>query len=248
MPAAVLLKTSKIKSSTEKQSPDIIVHEAKRTATSTRTTHTAEQSLPACFGAGGSNRSTRPLLSSSNGARSCRNRLRCLLLYSSKKQKKQKQPTYRYLRFTLNNIFREGLASEKGECSQNSGSGPHILGSNPHTKIKLTKPEILEQYDNLVLVHLLVAVGSGLWTMMADCFSVDDFILDVFSNTAAGTAREYDSYGHRRCWTAAASCPDYSCPHRAKPVRLVLPCVYCSRTRGCALWFVNDDGRALFFG
>ena len=27
------------------------------------------------------------------------------------------------------------------------------------------------------------------------CFSVDDFILDVFSNTAVDTAREYDSYG-----------------------------------------------------
>ena len=45
-------------------------------------------------GAGGSNRSTRPLLSSSDGARSCRNRPRCLLLYSSKnKNKKQKQAT-----------------------------------------------------------------------------------------------------------------------------------------------------------
>ena len=67
------------------------------------------------------------------------------------------------------------------------------------------------------------------------------------SNTAADTARYYDSHGHRRCWTAAAPCPYYSCPHRAKPVRLVLPCVYCSRTRCCALWFVDDDGRALFF-
>ena len=105
------------------------------------------------------------------------------------------------------------------------------MGSNPHTKIKLTKPEILEQYDNLVLVHVLVAVDFGLWTMMAElCFSVDDFILDVFSNTGADTAREYDSYGHRRCWTAAASCPYYSGPHRAKPVRLVLPRV-CSRIR-----------------
>ena len=65
---------------------------------------------------------------------------------------------------------------------------------------------------------------------------------------AADTASEYDSCGHRRCWTAAASCPYYSCPHRAKPVRLVLPCVYCSRTRCSALWFVDDDARALFFG
>ena len=42
MSAAVLLKTSKIKPSTEKQSSAIIVHETKRTATSTRTTHTRQ--------------------------------------------------------------------------------------------------------------------------------------------------------------------------------------------------------------
>ena len=88
----------------------------------------------------------------------------------------------------------------------------------------------MEQYDNLVLV--LVAVRFGLWTMMAEpCFAVDDYIFDVLRNTAADTAREYDSYGHRHCWTAAASCPYYSCPHRAKLVRLVLPRVYCSRIR-----------------
>ena len=67
------------------------------------------------------------------------------------------------------------------------------------------------------------------------CFSVDDFILFLltnFSNTEADTASEYDSCGHRRCWTAAASCPYYSCPHRAKPpVRLVLLRVCCSRIR-----------------
>ena len=65
---------------------------------------------------------------------------------------------------------------------------------------------------------------------------------------AADTASEYDSYGHRRCWTATASCPYYFCRRRAKPVGVVLPCEYCSRTRCCALWFVDDDGRALFFG
>ena len=155
---AVLLKTNKIQSSTEKQSSAIIVHKPKRTATSTRTIHTrqnkpcrlraapagvvgarsrccpaatvpaavvfacvvccciaekkqnkiinrktelchhrprskahgneyennthkAEQPLPAWLGAGGSNRSARPLLSSSDGARSCRIRLQCLLLH-----------------------------------------------------------------------------------------------------------------------------------------------------------------------
>ena len=155
---AMLLKKSPTKSSTEKQSSVIIVHEAKRTATSTRTintrqnkpyrlgaapagvlgvrgrccpvatvpaavvlpcgvcccigenkqntiinrktelchhrpqtkahsneyennTHKAEQALPAWRGAGRSSRGTRPLLSSSDGARSCRITLRCLLLY-----------------------------------------------------------------------------------------------------------------------------------------------------------------------
>ena len=42
-------------------------------------THEAEQALPAGRGAGRSSRGTRPLLSSSDGARSCRIPLRCLL-------------------------------------------------------------------------------------------------------------------------------------------------------------------------
>ena len=82
------------------------------------------------------------------------------------------------------------------------------------------------------IVLVLVAVRFGLWTMMAElCFSVMICLLFVFSSTAADTARSYDSYGHGRCWTAAASCPYYSCPHRAKPVRLFLPRVCCSRIR-----------------
>ena len=44
-------------------------------------THEAEQALPAWRGAGRSSRGTRPLLSSSGGARSCRLTLRCLLLF-----------------------------------------------------------------------------------------------------------------------------------------------------------------------
>ena len=44
-------------------------------------TRKAEHSLPAWRGAGRSNRAKRPLLSSSDGARSCRIRLRCVLLY-----------------------------------------------------------------------------------------------------------------------------------------------------------------------
>ena len=120
----------------------------------------------------------------------------------------------------------------------------------------------------LVCIALaVVAVRFGLWTMMAElCFSVDDFIvlfssnfsnsssviasffffLSNFSKTAADTASEYDSCGHRRWSTAAASCLYYSCRRRAMPVGLVLPCACCSRTRCCALWFVDHDGRDLF--
>ena len=153
-----MLKTNKIQSSTEKESSAIIVHKPKRTATSTRTIHTrqntprrrgavragvvgargrccpeamvpvavvlpcgvccciaeikqntiinrktelchhrpqtkthsneyennthkVEQASPAWRGVGMSSRGTRPLLSSSDGARSCRITLRCLLLY-----------------------------------------------------------------------------------------------------------------------------------------------------------------------
>ena len=59
----------------------------------------------------------------------------------------------------------------------------------PHTQ----KP-IFETLVCVVLV--LVAVPFAWWTMVAElCFSVDDFILDFFSNTAADTASEYESYG-----------------------------------------------------
>ena len=44
-------------------------------------THKAEKALPAWRGAGRSSRGTRPLLSSSDGARSCPTTLLCLLLY-----------------------------------------------------------------------------------------------------------------------------------------------------------------------
>ena len=56
-------------------------------------------------------------------------------------------------------------------------------------------------FETLVcIVFVLVAVPFAWWTMMAElCFSVDDFVLDFFSNKAADTASEYDSYGHRRC-------------------------------------------------
>ena len=44
-------------------------------------THKTEQALSAWRGAGRCSRGTRPLLSSGDGARSCRITLRCLLLY-----------------------------------------------------------------------------------------------------------------------------------------------------------------------
>ena len=48
------------------------------------------------------------------------------------------------------------------------------------------------------------------------CFSVDDLILDFFSKTAADTASEYESYGHRRC-----------CPAATVPVAVVFACGVC---------------------
>ena len=43
----------------------------------------------------------------------------------------------------------------------------------------------------LCVVLVLVAVRFAWWTMMTElCFSVDDFILDFFSNRAADTASE----------------------------------------------------------
>ena len=97
MSAAVLLK--KIQNKIIDRKTELCHHRPQSKAHSNEyenNTHQAEQSLPAWRGAGGSSRSTRPLLSSSDGARSCRNRPRCLVLYSSKKLKlklKLKQPT-----------------------------------------------------------------------------------------------------------------------------------------------------------
>ena len=99
----------------------------------------------------------------------------------------------------------------------------------------------------MYIVHVLVAGRFGLWTMMAElCFSVDNFILFVFSKTAADTASEYDSYGHRRCWTAAASWPYYSSRRRAKPVGIVLPCVLFSYSLLCALVCGRGWKRSVF--
>ena len=63
----------------------------------------------------------------------------------------------------------------------------------------------------------------------------------------ADNAGAYDSCGHRRCWTAAASWSYYSRRCHAKPVGLIRPCVCCSRTCCCALWFVDDDGNQSTF-
>ena len=56
----------------------------------------------------------------------------------------------------------------------------------------------------MCVVIVLVAVRFALWTMMAElCFSVDDFILDFFSNTqqtpqANTTATGTVAVGHQR--------------------------------------------------
>ena len=100
------------------------------------------------------------------------------------------------------------------------------------------------------------AISTNITSSCSLAFIVDDFPrLPILSKLIGSTMRstsllasEYDSCGHRRCWTAAASCPYYSCRRRAKPVGIVLPCLRCSCTRCCALCFVDEDGRALYFG
>ena len=100
------------------------------------------------------------------------------------------------------------------------------------------------------------AISTSLTSSCSLAFTVDDFPrLPILSKLIGSTmwstsllASEYDSCGHRRCWTAASSCPYYSCRRRAKPVGIVLPCLRCYRTRCCALCFVDDDGRALYLG
>ena len=102
----MLLKKNKTKSSTEKQSTAIIVHDAKRTATSTRTTHT-RQKKP--FEAAAVQHRRCPQLSSSlavsaavrtwcGGETSTSKRVRVLVTRcSSKNSKRNHQPKKRSL-------------------------------------------------------------------------------------------------------------------------------------------------------
>ena len=106
--------------------------------------------------------------------------------------------------------------SAVGAPSLNSYLSPYQVHSYPYlhdasanknvhvsNASKTTHPEThLETLVCVVLV--LVGVPFAWWTMMAElCYSVDDFVLDFFSNRAADTASEHDGYGHRRCCPAA---------------------------------------------
>ena len=82
------------------------------------------------------------------------------------------------------------------------------------------------------------------------------FFFSLVSKTAAEAASEYDSCAHRRCKRVrqlrAPSLLDSSgfvslllLPTPRQGVGLVLPSVYCSRTRCCAIRFVDDESRAL---
>ena len=95
---------------------------------------------------------------------------------------------------------------------------------------------------------LLDSIFSCNFCNSSSLIAIFFFFFRNFSKTATETASEHDSCGHRRCWTAATWCPCHSCRRRARPVGLVIPCGYCSRTRCGALCFVDDDGRALFVG
>jgi len=84
--AAVLLKTSKKNKQNKiiNRKTELCHHRSQTKAHSNEyenNTHKAEQSLPAWRGAGRSSRDTKPPLSSSDGARSCRIRLRSRLLF-----------------------------------------------------------------------------------------------------------------------------------------------------------------------
>ena len=123
------------KQTTEKQSSavvpgmlrlELILHEYENN------THKANQALSAWCCAGRSSRSTRPVLSSSEGACSCRVRSRCLLLYSSQNRKgkpKAMSPFYSKLQF-----FREGFVSEVGSAPKNRGVVLRFRGVVPTQK------------------------------------------------------------------------------------------------------------------
>ena len=111
----------------------------------------------------------------------------------------------------------------------------------------------------MYIVLVLVAVRFASWTMMAElCFSVDDVVVFFFRSiallvlispphevrTAAHTASEYDSCGHRRCWTAAAS-KGFFC---LVCIVLVLVAVrFGAWTMMAELCFSLDDFIVLFF-
>ena len=75
----------------------------------------------------------------------------------------------------------------------------------------------------MYLTLLPCAISSSLTSSCSLAFVVDYFPrLPILSKLIGSTMRstsllasEYDSCGHRRCWTAVASCPYYSCRRRA---------------------------------
>ena len=129
----------------------IIVHKPKRTATSTRTTHT-RQNKPyrlgeAPAGLAGPRGRGCPAVTVPVAVVIARV-VCCCIAQKSKKKNNQHQVSPFYSKL---NIFREGLVSEKRECSPNSGSSPHILGSSPHAKIKENKSEF---WNSTILARL----------------------------------------------------------------------------------------------
>ena len=91
-------------------------------------THEAEQALPAWRGTGRSSRATRTLLSSSDGARSCRIRLRCLLLYCRKKNEIKSSTEKQSSAIIVHEAKRTATSRRTTHTRQNN---PYRLGLAP---------------------------------------------------------------------------------------------------------------------
>ena len=90
--------------------------------------HEAEQALPAWRGTGRSSRATRTLLSSSDGARSCRIRLRCLLLYCRKKNEIKSSTEKQSSAIIVHEAKRTATSRRTTHTRQNN---PYRLGATP---------------------------------------------------------------------------------------------------------------------
>ena len=105
----------------------------------------------------------------------------------------------------------------------------------------------------LCIVLVLVAVRFGLWTMMAElCFPVDDFCLFYlfvcFQQYSSRHRKRMRQLRAPSLLDSSGFVPLLLLPAPRQAGRDCSALCVLSRTRCCALWFVDDDGRALLFG